>query len=864
MSNRRSAWRLAVVLLAALAALFGAGEFDRTALAASPPNRGESPDATPTIYAFLPCHGPFDSRASVSWSADGGQVLYAEGLQVVAVEAYGSRVDFRFNVRDAAARFGSSSEASRNISYASMSPDGTSLVYADCRDDPYSDVGGATALVDTSTNRTRLVAVNGAAPAWSPDGTRIAFVSRWSEEPWASWEEEVYGRVLEPGLYTVAADGSDLRRVGERGDLRRYVGTTLTRIVSLRPAWSPDGTQLAYAQDSDAIVDPPYAVDLYVSALDGSSPQLLVTDAMSGPAWSPDGTRLAFAKPDGEEVALYTIGADGLDTQRVTTIGAAGECWRRRLGEVPGYWITTVAWSPDGSKILYTCPGVVYVVGVDGTPVGRSLLPVDRRQVVVGAWSPDGARIAVGTGWTIPDKEVIDSFYGDTHINLFTMAPDGSDMRILLRTYDGNVQLVGERRPSGRFDATWCGDGAAVPIPAANPGLMRDCMVLLAARDELSGTRWLNWSAERPLGDWEGVVLGGLPLRVVELNLGRPSLRGIIPPGLAGLTQLRVLNLSGHRLGGVIPPELGRLTQLRVLDLSRNAFGGLGGGIPAELGGLAQLRVLRLDGNCLTGPIPPEIGQLANLQDLGLDANQLTGAIPAELGQLDRLQGLSLHDNRLTGPIPAELGQLDRLQGLSLHDNRLTGPIPAELGQLDRLQGLSLHDNRLTGPIPAELGRLDRLQRLYLHRNQLTGEIPAVLGQLANLEILDLAQNQITGPIPPALGQLVKVWDLDLSSNQLTGPIPSALGQMARLRLLDLGKNQITGPIPAALGQLVRLEQLDLSTNQMFGMIPLELGELSELIVVRLGSNRLTGCWPAEASISDRNLVRLPNCKEAP
>ena len=53
-----------------------------------------------------------------------------------------------------------------------------------------------------------------------------------------------------------------------------------------------------------------------------------------------------------------------------------------------------------------------------------------------------------------------------------------------------------------------CVSGGAV-VDATNTGLKSDCGMLLAARDTLAGTAALNWSADTPIADWTGVVLGG-------------------------------------------------------------------------------------------------------------------------------------------------------------------------------------------------------------------------------------------------------------------------------------------------------------------------------------------------------------------
>ena len=249
------------------------------------------------------------------------------------------------------------------------------------------------------------------------------------------------------------------------------------------------------------------------------------------------------------------------------------------------------------------------------------------------------------------------------------------------------------------MDVAGCSAGTAVASPAANAGLVRDCEVLLRAQPVLAGSvpAALNWSPERPIAEWDGVVVGGTPPRVQELSLGRTHINGRVSPELDGLTELRELKLGGS----------------------------LGGELPRALAELANLRTLHLHGSYIHGPIPAEVGQLEHLEDLGFYSTFISGTIPPELAGLRRLRSLSFgHNPFLTGPIPPELGRLENLESLELSINGLTGAIPVELGQLTRLRGLFLAGNQLTGPIPPELDSLTKLAHLELGGNQLTGCVP--------------------------------------------------------------------------------------------------------------------------------------------
>ena len=245
-----------------------------------------------------------------------------------------------------------------------------------------------------------------------------------------------------------------------------------------------------------------------------------------------------------------------------------------------------------------------------------------------------------------------------------------------------------EKNISGDFDLEvnvistsheLCAKGAAVPDPNRNEKLDRDCSLLLDAAYILGADPSLNWSADVPMEEWEGVTLDGSPLRVTDLRLADRGLSGEMPRELDYLSELRQLIMTGNRLNGSIP-SLSNLRQLEHLELGSNR---LSGEIRRSLSKLGELEVLYLYKNKLSSEIPPELGDLGNLTAIALDHNRLSGEIPPELGKLSNLDKMHLSDNRLVGDIPDELGDIPNLYGLFLSGNDLSGCIPEGLRDVE-------------------------------------------------------------------------------------------------------------------------------------------------------------------------------------
>ena len=244
-----------------------------------------------------------------------------------------------------------------------------------------------------------------------------------------------------------------------------------------------------------------------------------------------------------------------------------------------------------------------------------------------------------------------------------------------------------------------CTGGTVVTDPGSEPALVSDCEALLTLRDALAGTATLDWSEDTAISSWDGVTVGGTPMRVTALDLEGLRLAGGVPPGLGVLTGLEELLLGINRLTGGIPVELGDLSNLRKLYLRYNR---LTGSIPRELGDLSNLTVLWLQGNLLTGEMPPELGDLTQLEQLWLVSNLVSGPIPEELGALTELEQLRLQYNELSGNIPWDLVNLSNLSTLELKGNSLEGCVPPSLHRvgINDLASLGLSDCTESGRVP--------------------------------------------------------------------------------------------------------------------------------------------------------------------
>jgi TolB protein len=237
--------------------------------------------------------------------------------------------------------------------------------------------GGIWAINPDGSNLVQVA--EGSGPAWSPDGSRIAFAR-------------------DGDLYVMNSDGTGAVRLATRGG---PWGS---------PDWSPDGSQIVFARGTTG------RWDIYIINADGSGEVNLTNrGSYNGfPSWSPDGSKIAFVSDlHGNWVAgdadIYVMNTDGSNVERLTYDGSAAP-----------------AWSPDGSKIAFERwigdNSEIFVMNADGTgAVNLTNDPVRDRWP---AWAPDGSQIVFSSERRRP-------WPGDPSYDLWVMNADGSDVRNL-------------------------------------------------------------------------------------------------------------------------------------------------------------------------------------------------------------------------------------------------------------------------------------------------------------------------------------------------------------------------------------------------------------------------------------------------
>lgn len=181
------------------------------------------------------------------------------------------------------------------------SPDGTRIAFSGTDENGRTDIwvvnADGTTLVNLTSGMGEFVAEH--APAWSPDGSSIAF---------ATTVDGILGPV-----WTMRADGSG------RARLASDVGH------GVNPTWSPDGTRIAFHYFSGLATGTDIAV---VPAAGGVATRLPIAGDERSPAWSPDGALIAFTALDAHGVQqLWTMRPDGTGARARTTSGGRNAGW---------------------------------------------------------------------------------------------------------------------------------------------------------------------------------------------------------------------------------------------------------------------------------------------------------------------------------------------------------------------------------------------------------------------------------------------------------------------------------------------------------------------------------------------------------
>jgi Tol biopolymer transport system component len=185
-----------------------------------------------------------------------------------------------------------------------------------------------------------------------------------------------------PIAFTSNRDGDDEIFTVEYYGANLSQLTQNTNVSDTHAAWSADGLKIGFSSTRN---DPLY--DIYVMDADGGNQTLLAASASEDwePAFSPDGTQLAFGSNRDGDFDVFAVDANGGNLQQLTN---APDIDRHAV------------YSPDGGKIAFRAGrdgnGEVYVMDADGsneTNLSNYPSAFDSRP----AWSPDGSKVAFNT-----------------------------------------------------------------------------------------------------------------------------------------------------------------------------------------------------------------------------------------------------------------------------------------------------------------------------------------------------------------------------------------------------------------------------------------------------------------------------------
>ncbi len=235
--------------------------------------------------------------------------------------------------------------------------------------------------IPKQATRTRSITLS---PAWSSDGTMIAYTSYQKGKPDIYVKNLVTGAVSlvtsmkgtnitpawVPGTGDIAASlsykgGQGIYLLTPEGKIRKRITNKWSEWgIDVSPSFSPDGKNMAFVSNRSG------TPQIFVQNMDSGSVKRLTYQGKynTSPAWSPTGKKIAYAGLSGSRYQIFVIDAGGGEADQLTN--SAGD------NESP-------AWAPDGSMIAFSSTregaSKIYVMTAFGTEQ-RKLLDLPGEQ----------------------------------------------------------------------------------------------------------------------------------------------------------------------------------------------------------------------------------------------------------------------------------------------------------------------------------------------------------------------------------------------------------------------------------------------------------------------------------------------------
>lgn len=334
--------------------------------------------------------------------------------------------------------------------------------------------------------------------AWSPDGTKIAFIGNTGTSQTA--------------FYVINADGSGRTRVTFSG---AHMGFSA-------PSWSPDGQKLAVEIRE---TENEWSTEIYVANANGSGATRLTNNSRidGEPQWSPDGQKIYFSSNRADlNTDIYSMNPDGTNVTRLTNLG------------YPTSGAGSFGVSPDGTKIAfvrfrspYEEINVMDAAGGPPTVLGEFYTPVIASRLV---WSHDSSLIAfqVIEFWDAQgNRPMVDYMVSPAGGGFIKVADNDSetphdwspDDSAIVYSDKNNIYVVTEDNGRVKIDSASLPNGITTGHrPTWRPRPPCNCPTITKPSEQTLESTWpdptnrLNWSLKAEVTDRDGLVLTDIKL----------------------------------------------------------------------------------------------------------------------------------------------------------------------------------------------------------------------------------------------------------------------------------------------------------------------------------------------------------------